>query len=171
MKIQSVLINNYKGINLSLAFNDGINVITGRNGTGKSNILEAIRFILNDEKFSSKNVVTKGKSVASVKVTFEEKGVLIDKYSVLKKIYRSGEVKTYFSDIFPDIKPDCVLLDYDSHCFMDSLKLAEFAAALKEKAKNTQIIIVSMSQEIIDIADCVFKTQKAGEQYILAESA
>ena len=171
MKIQSVLINNYKGLNISLAFSDGINVITGGNGTGKSNILEAIRFVLNDEKFSSKNVVSKGKSLASVKVTFEEKGVILDKYSVLKKIYRSGEVKTYYSDIFPDIEPDCVLLDYDSHCFMDSLKLAEYAAVLKEKAKNTQIIIVSMSQDIIDIADCVFKTQKAGEKYIFAESA
>ena len=49
MKINSVLISNYKGLNLSFALSDGINVITGENGSGKSNILEAIRFALGED--------------------------------------------------------------------------------------------------------------------------
>lgn len=166
MKIQSVLINNYKGLNISLALSDGLNVITGRNGTGKSNILEAIRFALGLEDVE-KNVVTRGKSVASVKVTLADKKVILDKYSVLKKIYRCGRVKTYYSDTLPDNKIDCLLLDYDSHCFMELLKLKEFAKELKEKSKDTQIIIVTQSEDVINAADSVFKTQCVGDGYTI----
>lgn len=169
MKIHSVLINNYKGLNISLALSDGINVITGENGSGKSNILMAIRLALGLEDFEKKNVVTKGKSVASVKVTLADKKVILDKYSVLKKIYRSGEVKTYYNDTLPDNKIDCLLFDYDSHCFMDSVKLQEFAQSLKEKAKDTQIIIVTQSEAIINVADNVYKTHKVGEVCTLTE--
>lgn len=169
MKIQSVLINNYKGLNISLALSDGINVITGENGSGKSNILMAIRLALGVEELGKKNVVTKGKSVASVKVTLADKKVILDKYSVLKKIYRSGEVKTYYNNTLPDNKIDCLLLDYDSHCFMDSVKLQEFVQSLKEKAKDTQIIIVTQSEAIINVADNVYKTHKVGEVCTLTE--
>ena len=89
MKIHSVLINNYKGLNISLALSDGINVITGANGTGKSNILHAIRLALGLEDAEKKSVVTRGKSLATIKVTLEKKELILDKYSVLKKIYRS----------------------------------------------------------------------------------
>ena len=167
MKIQSVLINNYKGLNISLALSDGINVITGRNGTGKSSILHAISLALGLEDAEKKNVVTKGKSVASVKVTLADKKMILDKYSVLKKIYRCGKVKTYYSDTLPDDKIDCLLLDYDSHCFMNQIKLQEFMRDLKEKSKTTQIIIVSQSKEIMAIADRVFKTQQIGEGYTI----
>lgn len=167
MKIQSVLINNYKGLNISLALSDGINVITGRNGTGKSNILHAISLALGLEDAEKKNVVTKGKSVASVKVTLADKKMILDKYSVLKKIYRCGKVKTYYSDTLPDDKIDCLLLDYDSHCFMELLKLKEFAKELKEKSKDTQIIIVTQSEDVINAADNVFKTQCVGDGYTI----
>lgn len=169
MKIHSVLINNYKGLNISLALSDGINVITGENGSGKSNILMAIRLALGLEDFEKKNVVTKGKSVASVKVVLADKKVLLDKYSVLKKVYRSGEIKTYYNDTLPDNRKDYLLLDYDSHCFMDSVKLQEFAQSLKEKAKDTQIIIVTQSDAIINVADNVYKTHKVGEVCTLTE--
>lgn len=169
MKIQSVLINNYKGLNISLALSDGINVITGENGSGKSNILEAIRLALGLDELGKKNVVSKGKSVASVKVVLADKKVLLDKYSVLKKVYRSGEVKTYYNDTLPDNRKDYLLLDYESHCFMDFVKLQEFAQSLKEKAKDSQIIIVTQSEAIINVADNVYKTHKVGEVCTLTE--
>ena len=145
MKINSVLINNYKGLNLSISLSDGINVITGENGSGKSNILEAIRFALGEDISFKPNVITKNRNVALVKVTLANKSLVLDKYSILKKLYRSGSVKTFINDDLPE-NIDCLLLDYDSHCFMNKVKLQEFIETLKEKSKDTQIIIVSQSK-------------------------
>ena len=61
MKIQTVLISNYKGINLSFSLSDGINVITGDNGTGKSNILEAIKFALGEDFAFLPDAISKNK--------------------------------------------------------------------------------------------------------------
>ena len=166
MKIHSVLISNYKGLNLSISLSDGINVITGENGSGKSNILEAIRFALGEDINFSSNAITKSRNVAIIKVTLANKSLLLDMYSILKKLYRSGNVKTFINDDLPE-NIDCLLLDYDSHCFMNQVKLQEFIITLKEKSKDTQIIIVSQSKEIIDISDCVFKTQRVGEGYTI----
>jgi chromosome segregation ATPase len=164
MKIHSVLISNYKGINLSINLSDGINVITGENGSGKSNILEAMRFALGEDISFKSNAVTNKRNFAIIKVILANKSLLLDKYSILKKLYRSGNVKTFFSDDLPE-NIDCLLLDYDSHCFMNQEKLQEFINELKEKSKDTQIIIVSQSKEIIDLADCVFKTQRVRDGY------
>ncbi len=166
MKINSVLISNYKGLNLSFTLSDGINVITGVNGSGKSNILEAIRFALGEDISFKSNVVTKNRNAALIKVTLANKSLILDKYSILKKLYRSGSVKTFINDDLPE-NINCLLLDYDSHCFMNQVKLQEFINDLKEKAKNTQIIIVSQSKEIIDISDCVFKTERVGDGYTI----
>ncbi len=169
MKIHSVLISNYKGLNLSISLSDGINVITGENGSGKTNILQAIKFALGEDIGFSPDYITKSRNVAIVKVTLANKSLLLDKYSVLKKVYRSGEVKTYYNDTLPDNKIDCLLLDYDSHCFMDFVKLQEFVQSLKEKAKDTQIIIVTQSEAVINVADNVYKTHKVGEVCTLTE--
>lgn len=170
MKIQTVLISNYKGINLSFSLSDGINVITGDNGTGKSNILEAIRFALGEDIAFTPKAISKNKNVAIIKVTLANKPLILDKYSILKKLYKSGNVKTYFNDDLPESNADYLLLDYDSHCFMNQIKLQEFIKDLKEKAKTTQIIIVTQSKEIIGIADCVFKTQQIGEGYTATQN-
>ena len=167
MKIHSVLISNYKGLNLSITLSDGINVITGENGSGKTNILQAIKFALGEDISFSPDYITKSRNVAIVKVTLANKSLLLDKYSILKKLYKSGNVKTFISDDIPEDNTDYLLLDYDSHCFMNQAKLHEFIEILKEKAKDTQIIIVTQSKDIIDIADCVFKTQRVGDGYTI----
>ena len=169
MKINSVLISNYKGLNLSFTLSDGINVITGENGSGKSNILEAIRFALGEDLSFKSNAMTKNRNVALIKVTLANKSLILDKYSILKKLYRSGSVKTFINDDLPE-NIDCLLLDYDSHCFMDFVKLQEFVQSLKEKAKDTQIIIVTQAEAIINIADNVYKTHKVGEVCTLTKS-
>lgn len=166
MKINSVLISNYKGLNLSFTLSDGINVITGENGSGKSNILEAIRFALGEDIAFSPKAITKNKNVAIIKIILANKSLILDKYSILKKLYRSGNVKTFFDDDLPE-NIDCLLLDYDSHCFMNQAKLQEFIEYLKEKSKDIQIIIITQSKEVMNIADCVFKTQRVGNGYTI----
>lgn len=166
MKINSVLISNYKGLNLSFTLSDGVNVITGVNGSGKSNILEAIRLAIGEDISFKPDAVTKNRNAALIKVTLANKSLILDKYSILKKLYRSGSVKTFINDDLPE-NIDCLLLDYDSHCFMNQVKLQEFIKTLREKSKDTQIIIVSQSKEIIELADCVFKTQRVGDGYTI----
>lgn len=166
MKIQTVLISNYKGINLSFSLSDGINVITGDNGTGKSNILEAIRFALCKDISFNPNDISKNRNFALIKIILANKSLILDKYSILKKLYRSGNVKTFFNDDLPE-NIDCLLLDYDSHCFMNKAKLQEFIEYLKEKSKDIQIIIITQSKEVMNIADCVFKTQRVGNGYTI----
>ena len=160
MKINSVLITNYKSLEVSFVLKDGINVITGENGSGKSNLLEAIRFVLGENVGYDSNNLTKGRTVSSIRITLTDKNLILDEYSILKKLYKSGEVKTYIKDELPDNNIDCLLLDYDSHCFMNKEKLNEFIHYLKEQAKTKQIIIVSQSKEVLAAADCVFKMQR-----------
>ena len=48
MYLSNMSIQNYRGIsNMSLAFNQGINVIIGENGKYKSTIIDAIRLLYN----------------------------------------------------------------------------------------------------------------------------
>ena len=145
---------------------EGINIIIGENGTGKSNIIEAIGLALGEDISFSTDYITKSKNVAIVKVTLSNKSLILDKYSILKKLYKSGNIKTFINDDLPE-NIDCLLLDYDSHCFMNQVKLHEFIKNIKEKAKDTQIIIVSQAREIIDVADSVFKTERVGEGYTI----
>ena len=122
--------------------------------------IEAIRFVLGENIGYDSNNLTKGRTVSSIRITLTDKNLILDEYSILKKLDKSGEVKTYIKDELPDNNIDCLLLDYDSHCFMNKEKLNEFIHYLKEQAKTKQIIIVSQSKEVLAAADCVFKMQR-----------
>lgn len=53
--IKKIFINNFKSIkNLELELNSGVTVITGMNNSGKTNLMEAINVLVNDEYFPSK---------------------------------------------------------------------------------------------------------------------
>ena len=50
---------------------------------------------------------------------------------------------------------DCISLDADSHCGLNQNQLKEFADDLSAQSKSKSIFIVSITKEIIDIADRV----------------
>ncbi|MEL6131768.1 MAG: chromosome segregation protein SMC [Bacteroidota bacterium] len=91
----------------TLIFDDGITGIVGPNGCGKSNIVDAIRWVLGEQKTKNlrsekmENVIfngTKSKrksNFAEVSLTFENtKNLLPTEYSnvkITRKLYRSGE--------------------------------------------------------------------------------
>ncbi len=91
-----VIFDDYK-----ISFEDKITVITGKNGSGKTKLIE---------KF--KNKVKKNNL-------------------------------------------DYIVLDFDSHCHLNTNELKKFACNLKEKSKTNNIIIASLRHEIIGIADKV----------------
>ena len=73
MKIQFLELNNFKSFKgkCTISFNSGLTVITGLNGTGKSNIINGVNFALG--KYETKTeLIHEGEKEASVKI------VLID---------------------------------------------------------------------------------------------
>ena len=90
-----------------LKFNGGISAIVGPNGCGKSNIVDAIRWVLGEQKTSvlrsdvMENVIFNGTknrkplSMAEVSLTLENtKGILPSEYSevtVTRRLFRNGE--------------------------------------------------------------------------------
>lgn len=53
------------------------------------------------------------------------------------------------------VKKDCIVLDCDSHSHLNEAEIKNFALELKEKSKTNTIVIASMHNEIIEIADIV----------------
>ncbi|MFW5702599.1 MAG: DNA replication/repair protein RecF [Candidatus Dojkabacteria bacterium] len=83
MIIKSIKLKNYKNLDLELDFNDQLNLIVAPNGTGKTNLLEAINYLadgssfraIGDEYIMPEN--KKGSSISSVIVgdIFQDSGV------------------------------------------------------------------------------------------------
>ncbi|MDH7514308.1 MAG: chromosome segregation protein SMC [Bacteroidota bacterium] len=113
----------------SVVFNDGITAIVGPNGCGKTNIVDALRWALGEQRYSvlrsdrMEDVIFNGtkarKSVgmAEVSVTVQNnKGVLPLEYSELtitRRLYRSGESEYFLNGT------QCRLKDIQS-LFMDT---------------------------------------------------
>lgn len=58
MKIKSLYITKFKGLNdFKIEFNDGVTVLIGENGTGKTTILETIYFILTYDASTARNKI------------------------------------------------------------------------------------------------------------------
>lgn len=85
MKIKRLILKNFKCYDsLDLVFNDGVTVISGLNGSGKSSILEAINIALYGgsslgSMYHLSDVITNGKSNSSIILFFDH---LEDKYKI-----------------------------------------------------------------------------------------
>lgn len=91
----------------NLRFNDGMTAIVGPNGCGKSNVVDAMRWVLGEQKTSAlrsdkmENVIFNGTKnrkplgLAEVSLTIENtKGILPTEYSeitITRRLFRSGE--------------------------------------------------------------------------------
>ncbi|NBC24329.1 MAG: AAA family ATPase [Bacteroidetes bacterium] len=112
----------------SLHFNEKITGIVGPNGSGKSNVVDAIRWVLGEQKSSHLRLEKMGDvlfngtkkrkpaPVAKVTVTFEnDKGLINSEYnelSVTRILYRSGDSEYRINDVICRLKDiKSVLLD------------------------------------------------------------
>src|SRR5688572_9020270 len=109
MQVSKLEIKGFKsfGDKVTLNFNDGITGIVGPNGCGKSNIVDAIRWVLGEQKTRNlrsdkmENVIFNGSKnrkpvqMAEVSLTFDnDKGILPSEYSqvtVTRRYHRSGD--------------------------------------------------------------------------------
>lgn len=131
MFIKKLIINGFKSFadKTVIEFKDGVNVIIGPNGCGKSNIIESIRWVLGEQRMKafraekSEDVIfagTENRQASSyAEVTFhlnnDPKLLNLDMPEVLvsRKLFRSGESLYYMN------KKECRLKDLQS-LFLDT---------------------------------------------------
>ena len=101
----------------SLNFNDGITAIVGPNGCGKSNVVDAVRWVLGERSLKilrgkkSQDVIFNGTerrkamSYSEVKLYFNNEGpdrifktLDFDEVTISRKMYRSGNSEYYIND-------------------------------------------------------------------------
>ena len=157
-KIELANFKSFKGKHV-INFDKGINVITGVNGSGKTNIIDCIFEILKQEK--SKNPITNDKIGASIKLIFdddmsisvkflkEEKGNIRRMYFINGKYQKNGITQiTNLNTVIED----------NVGANLDSEELKNLVNNIK--SKNNQQIIVSLQKQIIDIADKVINVEE-----------
>ncbi len=109
MKLKKIIVYGFKSFadKTEFEFGDGITVIVGPNGCGKSNVVDAVRWVLGEQSAKSLrggqmlDVIFNGTSsrkstgMAEVTLLFENNQRLIDcdldEISVTRRLYRSGE--------------------------------------------------------------------------------
>jgi len=103
------------GKKTKLSFNSGVTAIVGPNGCGKSNITDAVRWVLGEQNIRSLrgkqltdiifsgNHKTKPLNIAEVSLTINnsEKILLVDweEVNIKRRIYRSGETENFINGI------------------------------------------------------------------------
>lgn len=108
MLIQNIKLNQFRNYeNQEFSFNEGINVIIGNNGTGKTNILEAIMLISNTKSFrtSDERSLIKLNSLYSaveIKTNINNLRVVINDQG--KSFYINNELKRRTSEMIGQLK-------------------------------------------------------------------
>lgn len=131
MRLKSLEIKGFKsfGDKVLIHFDEGVTSIVGPNGSGKSNVVDAMRWVLGEQKTrllrseKMENIIFNGTktrkpaNLAEVSLTFDNnKGILPTEYtsvSITRRLYRSGESEYQLNGI------TCRLKDIND-LFMDT---------------------------------------------------
>lgn len=142
MKLQKLEIKGFKSFadRTVIHFNENITGIVGPNGCGKSNVVDAIRWVLGEQKTSQlrlekmDNVLFNGTKtrkqtgLAEVSLTFENtKNILSTEFqevTITRKLYRTGESEYRINDVGCRLK-DVNNLFIDSGIGSDSYAIIE----------------------------------------------
>lgn len=176
MKIQFLELNNFKSFKgkCTISFNSGLTVITGLNGTGKSNIINGVNFALGKYETKTK-LIHEGEKEASVRIVLRAgNGNLISISRTVdingkKSLYINGESANDNDIPYEDF--DFLLLDSDAHNQLDSKKMKDLIAELKEKSNRQQIILVNTGNDLTDYANQIIAVnQKIKNQSEIKET-
>src|SRR5690606_14859324 len=117
MKLTSLEIKGFKsfGDKVIIHFDEGVTSIVGPNGCGKSNVVDAIRWVLGEQSTRMRrsekmeNVIFNGTAnrkpgnLAEVSLSFDNtKNILPTEFSqvtITRKLYRSGESEYRLNDV------------------------------------------------------------------------
>jgi chromosome segregation protein len=142
MRLTSLEIKGFKsfGDKVVIHFDKGVTSIVGPNGSGKSNVVDAIRWVLGEQKTrmlrseKMENIIFNGNknrkpsSLAEVTLTFENtKNVLPTQYShvaITRRLYRTGESEYLLNNVSCRLK-DITDLFLDTGIGSDSYAIIE----------------------------------------------
>lgn len=177
MKIKILELNNFKSFKgkTTISFKSGLTLITGLNGTGKSNIIDGINFALGKYEAKTEYLIHESETDASVKI------VLIDGNGNLISIFKTIDIngkkslcingKPANDNDIPYEDFDFLLLDSDAYNQLDSKKMKDLIAKLKEKSNRQQIILVNTGNDLTDYANQIIAVnQKIKNQSEIKET-
>lgn len=142
MRLKSIDIKGFKsfGDKVTIHFNDGVTGIVGPNGCGKSNVVDAMRWVLGEQKSrmlrsdKMENVLFNGTKnrkqahLAEVNLSFENsKNILpteFNEVTITRKLYRSGESEYQLNGVNCRLK-DITTLFLDTGIGSDSYAIME----------------------------------------------
>jgi len=142
MQLTSLEVKGFKsfGDKITINFNEGITAIVGPNGCGKSNVVDAIRWVLGEQSTrmlrseKMENVIFNGSksrkpgNLAEVSLSFDNtKNVLPTEFSqvtITRKLYRTGESEYRLNDVQCRLK-DITDLFLDTGIGADSYSIIE----------------------------------------------
>jgi chromosome segregation protein len=142
MQLSRLEIKGFKsfGDKITINFNEGVTAIVGPNGCGKSNVVDAIRWVLGEQSTRAlrsekmENVIFNGtrnrksSNLAEVSLTFDNtKNILPTDFSqvtITRKLYRTGESEYRLNDVQCRLK-DITDLFLDTGIGSDSYSIIE----------------------------------------------
>ena len=142
MRLTSLEIKGFKsfGDKIIINFNEGVTAIAGPNGCGKSNVVDAIRWVLGEQSTRTlrsekmDNIIFNGSrsrkpaNLAEVSLTFDNtKNILPVEYSqvtITRKLYRNGDSEYRLNDVQCRLK-DITDLFLDTGIGSDSYAIIE----------------------------------------------
>lgn len=142
MQLTQLEIKGFKsfGDKITINFNEGVTAIVGPNGCGKSNVVDAIRWVLGEQSTRTlrsekmENIIFNGtknrkpSNLAEVSLSFDNtKNVLptdFSKVTITRKLYRSGESEYRLNDVQCRLK-DITDLFLDTGIGSDSYSIIE----------------------------------------------
>ncbi len=142
MRLQSLEIKGFKsfGDKVAINFAEGVTAVVGPNGSGKSNVVDAMRWVLGEQKTrmlrseKMENIIFNGTkkrsqaNLAEVAITFENtKNILATEYSAItitRKLYRDGDSEYYLNNVQCRLK-DITDLFLDTGIGPDSYSIIE----------------------------------------------
>jgi chromosome segregation protein len=158
MQLTQLEIKGFKsfGDKITINFNEGVTAIVGPNGCGKSNVVDAIRWVLGEQSTrmlrseKMENIIFNGtktrkaSNLAEVSLSFDNtKNILATEYSqvtITRKLYRTGESEYRLNDVHCRLK-DITDLFLDTGIGSDSysiieLKMIDEIIANKENSRR-----------------------------------
>ncbi len=164
MRIEKIVVNGFKsfGKKTEIVFDENLIGIVGPNGSGKSNVIDAIRWVLGQQKMSelrtksNTDVIFSGsdsmspKNVAEVTIFFDNKDKYLDieytEVAIKRRLFRNGENEYYINNT------KCRLMDINNLILDKGFGKDSFSIISQGKVDE---IIMSKPEDRRDIVDDV----------------